>query len=68
MITILKHGHAQYCMTCSKCECVFTFEDSDIKNNGCQRDWSEWITCPECGHKNTINNRASFKYRGGNDF
>ena len=33
MIKVIKHGHAPYQMTCKNCECVFTFEDSDIKNN-----------------------------------
>lgn len=44
MIKVIKHGHAQYKMTCRYCECVFTFEDSDIENNGSQRDWEEWVT------------------------
>ena len=30
MIKVIKHGHAQYKMTCKYSECVFTFEDSDI--------------------------------------
>ena len=33
MIKVIKHGHAQYKMICKYCECVFTFEDSDIENN-----------------------------------
>ena len=44
MIKVIKHGHAQYKMTCKYCECIFTFEDSDIENNGSQRDWEEWVT------------------------
>ncbi len=68
MITILKHGHAQYCATCEKCECVFTFEDSDIANSGDQRDWCEWVVCPECNHQITIAHRGLFKYRGGNNY
>ena len=52
MIKVIKHGHAQYKMTCKYCECVFTFEDSDIENNGSQRDWEEWVTCPECHRHN----------------
>ena len=31
MIKVIKHGHAQYKMICKYCECVFTFEDSDIE-------------------------------------
>ena len=60
MIKVFKHGHAQYVMTCSKCGCVFTYEDEDIKNNGCQWDFSEWITCPECNFKNNINLRQKY--------
>ena len=54
MIKVVKHGHAPYIMTCKNCECVFTFEDSDIQNNGCQWDWEEYIYCPECKQQNTI--------------
>ena len=61
MIKVIKHGHAQYRMTCKYCECVFTFEDSDIENNGCQWDWSQWITCPECHRDNDIENKSVFK-------
>lgn len=61
MIKIIKHGHAKYKMTCKYCECVFTFEDSDINSNHCQWDWSEWIDCPECHRSNSIENRTAFK-------
>ena len=50
MIKVIKHGHEQYRATCKYCECIFSFEDEDIQNSGCQWDWYEWITCPEC-HK-----------------
>lgn len=62
MIKVIKHGHAQYKITCHYCECIFSFEDEDIRNNGCQRDWVEWITCPECGKDNDIKNRSSIQY------
>lgn len=62
MIKVIKHGHAQYKMTCKYCECVFTFEDSDIENNGSQRDWEEWVTCPECHWHNELTTRSAFKY------
>ena len=61
MITIIKHGHAQYNLTCKFCECVFTFEDEDIENNGSLRDWSEWIVCPECNRQNEIYSREKIK-------
>lgn len=61
MIKVVKHGHAPYMMTCKNCECVFTFEDSDIKNNGCQWDWEEYIYCPECKQQNTIHSRKDYK-------
>ena len=62
MIKILKHGHAQYKMTCKYCECVFTFEDVDIHNNASQRDWREWVNCPDCSKSNDIPNRSTFKF------
>ena len=62
MIKVIRHGHTQYKMTCRYCECVFTFEDSDIENNGCQRDWAEWVTCPECYRHNELTARSAFKY------
>ena len=63
MIKVIKHGHEQYRATCKYCECVFSFEDEDIRNNGSQRDWEEWITCPECNRKNEIPNRSAFKFQ-----
>lgn len=66
MIKILRHGHAQYKMTCKYCECVFTFEDSDIECNNNQRDYSEWIFCPECGRANYISNRQDISYKLNN--
>lgn len=62
MITVVKHGHAQYQLTCKFCECIFTFEDEDIRNNGCQRDWSEWVVCPECNRQNEIYDRNKIKH------
>lgn len=61
MIKIIKHGHAQYKMTCEYCECIFTFEDSDIKNNECLWDPVEWVTCPECHRHNKLTTRSAFK-------
>jgi len=62
MIKVIKHGHAQYKITCKYCECVFTFDDSDIENNGCQWDWEEWVTCPECHMQNELTAKSAFKY------
>ena len=62
MIKIIKHGHAQYKATCEYCECVFSCEDEDIQNSGCQWDWYEWITCPEKKKKNEISSRSAFKF------
>lgn len=61
MIKIIKHGHAQYRMTCEYCECIFTFEDSDIQTDGNQRDWTEWIDCPECKRRNYIRQRDRYR-------
>lgn len=62
MIKVIKSGHAQYKMTCKYCECIFSFEDNDIENTGCQWDWSEWIVCPECHRENEIVTRSAYKY------
>jgi len=62
MIKIIKHGHEQYRMTCKYCECLFSFEDEDIKSNGSQRDYEEWINCPECGRNNNISIRSRFEF------
>jgi len=61
MIKIIKHGHEQYRMTCKYCECLFSFEDEDIHNNGSQRDWEEWVVCPECKRNNMIKDRSIFQ-------
>lgn len=61
MIKIIKHGHAPYRGVCKSCECIFTFDDDDIKNNGGQKDYYEYIPCPDCGKENIIN--ARYKYR-----
>lgn len=52
MIKIIKHGHAPYQMTCKNCECVFTFEDYDIRTNKCQWGNEKYIYCPECEYPN----------------
>lgn len=62
MIKVIRHGHEQYRMTCKYCECLFSFEDSDIQNNGSQRDWSEWIVCPECHRHNEITKRSKYEH------
>ena len=60
MIKVIKHGHAQYVMTCEKCECVFTYEDEDIESNNCQFDYCQWITCPECKFRNEKNLKQKY--------
>lgn len=62
MKQIIKHGHAQYRITCPFCECIFTFEDEDIEDNGCQWDYEEWLICPECGRPITILSRQEHKF------
>lgn len=62
MIKVIKHGHAQYELTCKFCECVFTFEDEDIENSGCQWDWAEWVVCPECNRQNEIYSRSKIEH------
>ena len=42
-------------------------EDSDIKFSGNQRDWIEYIECPECGHEIDIVNRAFYKFKESKD-
>lgn len=63
MIKIIKNGYEQYRMTCQFCECVFSFEDSDIISSGNQRDWYEWICCPGCKRKNYIERREFYKVK-----
>lgn len=62
MIKVIKHGHEQYRMACKYCECLFSFEDSDIRNNGSQIDWEEYITCPECKRRNEITSHSKYEY------
>lgn len=62
MIKVIKHGHPQYKLTCKFCECVFTFDGEDIRNNGCQWDWAEWIVCPECNRQNEIYSRSKIEH------
>ena len=62
MITIIKHGHPRYKMTCRYCECQFTFEDIDIHSNDAPNDYIEWIDCPDCGRFNQILERSEYKY------
>lgn len=55
MIKIIKHGHKSfYNMTCKYCDCVFTFEESDINKSGFEWNWAKWVNCPECGYENYI--------------
>ena len=62
MIKVIKHGHPQYKITCKFCECVFTFDGKDIRNNGCQWDWAEWVVCPECNRPNEIYSRSKIEH------
>lgn len=59
MIKVIKHGHhhAPYQMTCKNCECVFTFEDYDIKGSVDRLGYEGCIYCPECGYSNAIRSR-----------
>ena len=63
MVKVIKHGHEQYRMTCRFCECIFSFEDADIKTSGDQRDWCEWIYCPECKRLNDIERRETYRVK-----
>lgn len=66
MIKIIKRGHARYCMMCESCDCVFTFEGSDIKNSSNPSDWIEYIECPECGRRINIVNHAIYGFKEKN--
>lgn len=35
-------------MSCSKCGCVFQYDDYDTHINYDWEDWEEWIVCPWC--------------------
>lgn len=38
----------QKTMSCSKCGCVFQYDDCDTHINYDWEDWYEWIVCPWC--------------------
>lgn len=61
MIKVLRHGHAPYAIKCDNCECIFSFESDDIQFNGNQRDWAEWVTCPECMKDVIIDSRSKYR-------
>ena len=39
--------------TCPICECIFTYNDFDIKNKSSQYDPIYYINCPDCGYQLT---------------
>jgi len=41
MIKVIEHGNKEFVMTCSQCECKFSYESSDIHG--------DLVTCPDCG-------------------
>ena len=45
MIKIITRGHPLYKMTCEYCNCVFTFEDGDIRGSSATK-YS--VNCPDC--------------------
>ena len=38
-----------YRLTCSHCDCIFEFQGSEIIKNNNQRDYDEYVICPNCG-------------------
>ena len=61
MIEIIKHGRPRDKVTCNCCSCIFSFDERDIQNNGCQYDWIEYIKCPDCGNKIILHRGSPFK-------
>lgn len=52
MITVIRHGFIpKRTIECSKCSCIFTCEEDDIK----QTPISRFIICPECSNIITVN-------------
>ena len=60
MTKVLRHGCAQYSIDCTCCNCLFLFEDEDVKRGLSD---SKWVFCPECGHAIDIHNLSALRYR-----
>lgn len=63
MIKIIRHGRPKYRATCKYCDCLFSFEGSDIEIMSDPPDWVEYIDCPECGGRINIVNRALYQFK-----
>lgn len=53
MFKIITPGHRVYRKTCYYCQCIFTFEEEDVKkeeicDRGVSYGFEEWIKCPYC--------------------
>lgn len=55
MIRIIKHGYSdlRYEITCPICKCHFSFDETDIEEEGPSYDRSVKIYCPDCHYKIT---------------
>ena len=48
MIKVIKHGKDIYEITCKRCGCCFSFDESDLETVGPRYDRSVRIWCPDC--------------------
>ena len=48
MIQIIKHGYSRYEITCPKCKCRFSFDETDVETIGPIYDKAIRIYCPDC--------------------
>ena len=49
MKTILRPGNTTHRATCHECDCVFSYDASDLHRNYVRG--GEWVDCPQCGHQ-----------------
>lgn len=48
MIQIIKHGYKRYEITCPRCKCRFSFDETDVETIGPLYDQAIRIHCPDC--------------------
>ena len=66
MINIIKKGNLfPYQITCPNCECIFEFQDEDIKMvQSKPNEWFWRIYCPTCNQE--INSWSKYDWRKDN--
>ncbi len=66
MITIIKKGKETYKLTCPICECEFSYQDEDLRNdslsNNINSEVKRVVKCPCCG---APLEHSDLTYRGG---